>query len=365
MSRVYLCLAMFSLTAVIGGCGATNTVAPGTLNAFASKAQAFEQQGDLRRALEAWNVALTATPGDATAKQRKEKLEARIAQSVAEEMSRAEQALERRSILEARRHYLAVLALDPYNAAAFDALRTKIREIRTLSHSVRPGDTFSSVSELYYGDRSRADIIWETNDLSPNARLASGTTLLIPEIPGLPFNDPRAARSPSPATTPPPPAKSETPAQDQSYNPLLANARDALGSGDFDTALASVDRFLLTNPRHMDALEVKKSALYEQGKAFFNQRKYPESLRVFEQLARLVPNFQDSNRMAADARARLVQDNYSDGVRLFREEKLSEAIARWRTVLEFEPSHANARKNIEQAERMLQNLKSQQQKVGR
>lgn len=364
MTRAHLYLAVFSLSLVIGGCSA-NSVTRDTLDSFASKAQAFENEGDLRQALEAWKIALTANPGDTTAKQRKEKLEARIAQSVAEQMALAVRALERKSILEARRHFLTVLALDPSHAAAFDALRTKIREIRTLSHSVRPGDTFSSISELYYGDRSRADVLWETNELSPNARLAIGTTLLIPEIPGLPFNDPRAVRSPVPSPTPATASKSETTASDPNYNPLLSNARDALGSGDFDTALASVDRFLISNPRHTDALEVKKSALYEQGKAFFSQKKYPESLRVFEQLARLAPNFLDSNKFSSTARNQIVQENYSEGVRLFREEKLTEAIARWRAVLEFAPNHANARKNIDQAERMLQNLKSQQQKVGK
>ena len=45
------------------------------------------------------------------------------------------------------------------------------------------------------------------------------------------------------------------------------------------------------------------------------------------------------------------------------QEKLREAIARWRTVLEYDPSHANAKKNIDQAERMLQNLQTQRQKA--
>lgn len=364
MNRVIHRYLGLGIALALGGCS-TTAVSPDAVDTFRSRAEALEREGALRPALEAWKVALTANPGDGTAKQRKEKLEAQITQSISEQMALAERALERRSILEARRHYLTVLALDPQNSAAFEALRSKIREIRTLSHSVRPGDTLASISELYYGDRSRVDVLWETNGLSPNAKLSAGTTLLVPEIPGVPFDGPRTPKPPTPTTAPPTPTKSEPAVPEQAYNPLLSNARDALGSGDFDTALASADRYLSSNPRSTEALDVKKSALYEQAKAFFNQRKFPESLRIFEQLARLAPNFQDSNRLAADARTRVVQDNYSEGVRLFREEKLSEAIARWRTVLEYEPSHANARKNIEQAERMLQNLKSQQQKIGK
>lgn len=352
-------------SALLCGCS-LSSVAPEAVDGFKSKADALEREGALRPALEAWKIVLIANPGDSTARQRKEKIEAQIAQSVAEHLTLAERALERRSILEARRHYLTVLALDPSDGTAFAALRTKIREIRTLSHGVRPGDTLGSISELYYGDRSRADVLWETNGLSPNARLATGTTLLIPEIAGVPFAGPKTAKPPTPTTALATPAKTEVAAIEPSYvNPLLSNARDALGSGDFDTAIASADRFLSSNPRSSEGIEVKRNALYEQAKAFFNQRRFPESLKVFEQLARLAPNYLDSSRLAADARARMVQDHYSDGVRLFREEKLSEAIARWRTVLEHEPGHANAKKNIEQAERMLQNLKSQQQKVAK
>lgn len=360
----YLLLFM-GAAAAAGGCSMTS-VAPAAGDTFRSKAETLESEGALRLALEAWKVALTANPGDRTARQRKEQLEAQIAQAVTEQMALAERAFERKSIMEARRHYLAVLALDPNNGAAFEALRSKIREIRTLSHSVRPGDTFTSISELYYGDRSRADVLWETNGLSPNARLASGATLLIPEIPGVPFTGPRTVKPSTPATAPATPGKTEVAAIDPNYvNPLLSNARDALGSGDFDTALISVDRFLSSNPRHADGMEVKKTALYEQAKAFLGQKKYLDSLKVFDQLARFAPNFQDSNRLATDARSRLVQDHYSEGVRLFREEKLREAITQWRTVIEYDPGHANARKNIDQAERMLQNLKSQQQKTGR
>jgi cytochrome c-type biogenesis protein CcmH/NrfG len=50
------------------------------------------------------------------------------------------------------------------------------------------------------------------------------------------------------------------------------------------------------------------------------------------------------------------QMRYLKGIRLSREEKLREAVKEWRTVLELDPQHANARRNIEQAERLLRGL---------
>ena len=175
-----------------GGGGPAGAV--GVTDPFTSKAESLESDGALRQALDAWNVVLTANPNDASARQRKEQLQARITQLVAEQMQLAEQAMARKSILEARRLYLGVLVLDPNNGPAFEALRTRAREVRTLSHTVRQGETLASISELYYGDRSRAEVIWETNGLPPNPKLGNGSTLLIPEIPGVPFVNQRTAK---------------------------------------------------------------------------------------------------------------------------------------------------------------------------
>jgi tetratricopeptide (TPR) repeat protein len=346
-----------------GGGGGPAAVTTTDADPFKSKAESLESEGKLRQALDAWNVALTANPNDASARQRKEQLQARISQLVAEQMQLAEQAMARKSIIEARRLYLGVLVLDPNNGPAFEALRTKAREVRTLSHTVRSGESLASISELYYGDRSRAEVIWETNGLPPNPKLGTGSTLIIPEIPGVPFVNQLTARTAPGSSASPGTTKGESSVDPSYVNPLLADAREALGSGDFQSALVSVDRYLSGNPRSSDGLEVKKNALYLQAKAFLGQKKYSESLKTLDQLARLSPNFLDSNRLSADARALVVQENYSEGVKLFREEKLREAIARWRTVLEYDPSHANAKKNIDQAERMLQNLQTQRQKT--
>jgi cytochrome c-type biogenesis protein CcmH/NrfG len=57
-----------------------------------------------------------------------------------------------------------------------------------------------------------------------------------------------------------------------------------------------------------------------------------------------------------------VRQRYRDGLRLFREERLEEAIEKWRGVLELDARHANARRNIEQAEKMLRTLAAQQKR---
>ena len=46
--------------------------------------------------------------------------------------------------VEARRKFLAALALDPSNRAAFDALQSDTREVEFITHTVRAGDTLTA-----------------------------------------------------------------------------------------------------------------------------------------------------------------------------------------------------------------------------
>jgi outer membrane protein assembly factor BamD (BamD/ComL family) len=145
-------------------------------------------------------------------------------------------------------------------------------------------------------------------------------------------------------------------------NPQLAEAREALERMAWEEALTDVDRFLASHPSHPDGLAIKKQALYRQGKAHLDSRRYTESYRALVQLTRLEPNYEDGSRLLQQARARAIEQHYVMGVRLYKEEKLSEAIAAWRVVLEFDAQHANARKNIEQAERLLKGLEQRKKK---
>jgi tetratricopeptide (TPR) repeat protein len=266
--------------------------------------------------------------------------------------------------LEARRHFLAVLAMDPSNQAAFTALQTDVKEIRFVPHTVKAGETLATIAERYYGDRARSEVIWETNQLPPNPRLTAGMQLKIPEIPGVPFVLPELRPRPpaDPVARPDVPVPdSARPTETVEINPLLVGAREALEKGEYQVALADVDRVLASNTQNPDAAELKKAVLYGLGKSQLGQRKYDESARTLTQLARLAPNYQDSPVLLKQAKERAAQQHYSQGLQLYREEKLEEAIFQWKAVLEYEPEHSNAKKNIEQAERLLKSLQQRQQ----
>ena len=54
--------------------------------------------------------------------------------------------------------------------------------------------------------------------------------------------------------------------------------------------------------------------------------------------------------------------SYAEGLRFYREEKLEEAITEWKLVLNLDPQHPSARKNIEQAEAILKRLEQRRKR---
>ena len=330
-----------------------------------AKAAELANEGRLREALESWKIALTIDPKDPVSLEERRKLEEKIKQQTSERLARGQEALKRGAHLDARGHFLAVLALDPGNAEAFTGLQQQVREVRQINHTVRAGETLASIAQFYYGDRSRSEVIWETNQLPANPKLSPGMMLRIPEIPGLPFGrpDPPAARPR--ADTPAPTPKTE-PSEETPYaNPALVEAKEAQERGDYAAALSTIDQFLGQNPRSGEALELKRSVLLQHSKSLIGQNKLTEAMGSLNQLARLNPKDTNVNSMMDNVRGRLIQQHYNQGIRLYREEKLPAAINEWRTVLQYAPNHEGAKKNIETAERLLKGLQERQQKQSR
>lgn len=317
------------------------------------QAISLEQKGDLGRGLDEWKIALTIDPGDRDARERKGRLERRLAGAVATQTRLAEEALRRGAPLEARRHLLAALALDPANRTAFDALQTGVREVPFVMHTVGRGETLGDIAERYYGDRTRAEVIWETNQLPSRPRLTAGTQLKIPEIPGVPLRvDPKAGLG----------RESAREEIIPEVNPLLVDSREAYERGQYDVALAAVDRLLDSDAHNPEWLDLKKAILYAFGRENLDQQRYDDSYRTLTQLARLDPRYQDAGTLLRQARLQAIQQHYNEGIRLYREEQLEAAIAQWRLVLDYDSQHSDARKNIDQAQRLLRALQERQRR---
>jgi tetratricopeptide (TPR) repeat protein len=332
------------------------------VSTYNDRAQALESDGRLREALEARKIALTVDPNNAVARAGQGALQAKIDGLISQRLAEGRTAQVRGAQVVARRSFLGVLALDPENRAAFEALREQTPDVEGLPHIVRTGETLAGLAQQYYGNRALGEVIAETNRLAPNARLAAGTQLKIPEVPGVPLIRPgarrEAPRAPLPRLGAPPPATpaSLTREEPVEVNPLLAEARESFERKDYATALGDVDRLLASTPNNAEALAMKRSALYGLGKTQYDQRQYRDSYATLGQLVKLAPNHEDAAKLLRQSRTRLIDDHFGRGIRYYREEKLPEAIVEWKAVLELDPQHIAARKNLEQSERLLKSL---------
>jgi peptidoglycan/xylan/chitin deacetylase (PgdA/CDA1 family) len=165
---------------------------------YNDRAGELESRGWLRQALEASKIALTIDPDDPKAQHRRDQLQDRIERETATLMQQG-RGLAPSSPLEARRHFLAVLALNPASQGAFEALRNVPPPLldpppkkpatppRFITYTVSPNDTCDSLAALYYcGDPSRCANIEQFNGLRPGAPLPVGRSIKLPEIPGVP-----------------------------------------------------------------------------------------------------------------------------------------------------------------------------------
>jgi len=341
----------------------------GLVASYNERAQTLETDGRLREALEARKIALTVDPDNAAARDGQRALQAKIDGLISQRLAEGRAAQARGAQVVARRSFLGVLALDPENRAAFEALREQTPDVEGLPHIVRAGDTLAGLAQQYYGNRALGEVIAEANRLAPNARLAAGTQLKIPEVPGVALIRPGARKDPPRAPLPgpgAPPAAPATPASVQreepaEVNPLLAEARESLERRDYATALGDADRLLASMPSNAEAQGLKRSALYGLGKTQYDRKQYKDSYATLGQLVKLAPNHEDAAKLLRQSRSRLIDDHFGRGIRYYREEKLPEAIAEWKAVLEIDPQHIAARKNLEQSERLLKNLEERKQ----
>jgi tetratricopeptide (TPR) repeat protein len=343
-----------------------------------AEAARLEVEGRLRQALDQQRIALTIDPRDPAAGEAKRALEARIEREVTAHIEAARAALGGGARGEARHRFLAALALDPGNRVAFEALRGGLGDPEFVLYTVRAGDTLASLAERYYGDRNRGEVIAEINQLAQRARLAGGTMLKIPEIPGVPFNRPDLARrlppaaapvAPSPdrktAPEPQPARRPETPPareEPADVNPLIAEAREALDRRDYAGALEDLGKLLASTPGQPEATDLRKLVLYRQGKTELEARRYREAYASLRELTTLAPGYEDTATLLQKSRVALVEQHYAQGIQYYREERLGEAIVQWRAVLELDPKHANARRNLEQSERLLKGLEERRRK---
>jgi tetratricopeptide (TPR) repeat protein len=290
------------------------------------------------------------------------------------------------------------LRYEPDHAGALAYLKDKFSPASSTAYRVVPGDSLKEIASKVYLDPSKAFLIAYFNDLPPTAVPQPGTTLLIPRLKGMavavtrkesaqkaPEAPPEKGKVEPPPAAAGPETPAETTATEDSADAVLAGygeggmdemvltiyeeqedeilqalrqAKSLMGKRDYDSVIPLARLILEKDPANEDAADLVNAAFYQKGADMDRQRKFLESLEMYEEVE---PGYRDVDTRIAGVRQAMktqAEQLYRQGVNYYVNENLAGAIDSWEKTLALDPDHAKAGQDIEKARMLLKKLQA-------
>ncbi len=303
------------------------------------KAVEFERKQELGKALLSWQVVHRFKPEDRESAERIKTLDARIHGEANRHFLLGLDYYGRNSIQAARKEFLTALAYDPEHGQALDYLEHKLNEPDFIMYETKEGDTLSRVAKAIYHGSDEDFLIVYFNDLDRNDRLTPGMVLKLPNI-----ESARVVKA--------------------SYAEEMSNeAKSLFRAKKYEKAVSLAEKILEYDPSNNEANDLKNASYYQLGTLLFQKKEYRDSLRMFKKVDIGFKNVRERvaslEKYLKDEQGR-AEEHYNEGVRLFLAEKLDGAIKEWEETLRLDPQHLRAKRDLEKARRLKENLKKLQ-----
>lgn len=154
----------------------------------------------------------------------------------------------------------------------------------------------------------------------------------------------------------------------------LTRAEGYMREEKWGAAIRQCELVLSQDPQNLRAQEIRRVAsrrleeykedLLQRGERLYRARKYIDAEATFLTLLRLDPKNAQAREWLERIRAqrrdvgkKMVSELYMKGVEFYTKEDFSTAIFYWTKVLELDPNHKNAQRNISRAQQKLKALK--------
>lgn len=323
---------------------------------FRAKALAEEQQGDLRTALLHWRVVRSFLPEDPEPAGRVTALEREIRAEADGHLRKGKEKYLEGQHEDARREFLSALAWDPFLEEAADYLKHRLVRPDSRTYVTKEGDTPKSVAQRAYNDPGKDFLVFYLNGLEPGVPVPPGTRLTLPFL-DIPVAGANRAPGRAQGSASGPGAARAPIARQTSPNDSLQKARAAFRAGEYSKAAKFAEWALQRSPDSREARDLLNAAYYELGTDYLRKRDYPDSLRMFRKVE---ASYKDQKDMVARAEARLREEaerHYAAGLKRFLAEDLEGAVKEWEVTLKLDPAHLKAKKDLERANGMLEQVK--------
>ncbi len=311
----------------------------------AEKAAEYEKKGDLRKALQSWEIVNDFKPDDGKVLSQIIYLKSQIQKTASDHYNKGVAYFQNNSMKAALREFLLALSLNPDHKEALDYVKYKMNRDGFIVCEVKKGDTAKGIAQKVLNDSSKDFLIAYFNDLNKEARLAPGMTIVLPSLKAIQVV-PEIAPS------------DEEPAEYINVKQETRKARDYFGAKKYQQSASTAEKILEYDPVNKDAMDLKNASYYEMGVMLRNEKKYAEALAVFKNVD---PDYKDVRQITdyfknIDKNKSRAADYYMSGVNYYMNQDLDKAIKEWEITLILDPNHPNAKKDIENARSFLEKL---------
>lgn len=290
------------------------------------QAEDLTRQGDFAEALVQLKVLETLSPHDPEIVKMRRSVEAKTKRLAKSHYQKGEAAAKRNK-REAWQEYVTALTYDPRHEGALRRLRQlELQRIRGNGPRI---DGFKAPKKVATPEKPAQTPARVTAPIR--------STRDFPKPVARP--KPPAAQPPTVKSAPDNSDEAGDAAQQQSLDPAIALAK----AGTYLNLIKYAESYLSRHPGDDKAMDLLALSHERVGLAFYHDGSLRKSLSHLEFAVDHTGDFAGSSGEAlADVRARLANEAFEQGVRVFRQD-ISQAISYWEETLTYDPGHAKAR----------------------
>jgi len=300
---------------------------------YQKRAVEYEKAGEVQRALACWRLVSSLDSENLEATKKvlilkafsREKAEIHFEQGMA--------FYNQKSFKAAQREYLLTLFYDPEQKRALHYLKNEITVKVSSVYEVQKGDTLASIAKKKYNDPSKAFLVAFFNDMATDKKPVPGSLLEIPVV------DVSVLQHPL------------------DIGIELKKARAYFTQKKYRKVLAVVDKILKRDKTNKHAADLKNAAYYELAESLRRQKNYVGALKMYKKVG---PDYKGVQKDIVELNGLLkeqAEKYYLTGVNHYVNEEFAEAVEYWQKTLTLNPDHPKAKKDIENALRLLKKLK--------